>query len=131
MNYTEIIEKVNNKCDKLKAPHSEFNHKLSGLMITFKGRQIKTEETTEKSQGKQVDEQVNTEVKRLLGACEKEQSRQELKVLLTLRNDEHFRKSYLKPALKNSVIEMTQPDSPKSPTQKYRLTAKGKQILEK
>ncbi|WP_345945479.1 Fic family protein [Methanosarcina sp. DH2] len=26
---------------------------------------------------------------------------------------------------------MTQPDSPRSPTQKYRLTAKGKEFLDK
>jgi len=26
---------------------------------------------------------------------------------------------------------MTQPDSPRSPTQKYRLTEKGRQILDK
>jgi hypothetical protein len=31
----------------------------------------------------------------------------------------------LNPALTDFLIEMTQPDSPNSPTQKYRLTAKG------
>jgi hypothetical protein len=34
------------------------------------------------------------------------------------------------PALAGAFIEMTQPDSPTSPTQKYRLTAKGKSVLE-
>jgi len=67
----------------------------------------------------------------LLEVCSGELSKQELKALLSLKNDEHFRKSYLKPALKNEMIEMTQSDSPRSPTQKYRLTAKGKQQLEK
>ena len=32
---------------------------------------------------------------------------------------------YIKPALYLGLIEMTQPDSPRSPTQKYRLTEKG------
>ena len=32
---------------------------------------------------------------------------------------------YLQPAMDMGLIEMTQPDSPKSPTQKYRLAAKG------
>jgi len=42
---------------------------------------------------------------------------------------EDFRKRYLRTALKLGLIEMTQPDSPRSPTQKYRLTAKGRDIL--
>jgi len=33
--------------------------------------------------------------------------------------------------LKEALIEMTQPDSPNSPTQKYRLTPKGKAWKEK
>jgi predicted transcriptional regulator len=41
-----------------------------------------------------------------------------------------FSKNYLEPALKESLIEMTQPDSPRSPTQKYRLTKKGKCFVE-
>ena len=36
-----------------------------------------------------------------------------------------FRENYIQKALELSFIEMTQPDSPKSPTQKYRLTQKG------
>ena len=36
-----------------------------------------------------------------------------------------FRKNYIKPALQQNWIAMTQPESPQSPTQKYRLTARG------
>lgn len=35
---------------------------------------------------------------------------------------------YLKPAIDGEFVEMTQPDSPKSPTQKYRLTKKGERL---
>mgnify|MGYP003532432736 FL=1 len=38
-----------------------------------------------------------------------------------------FRANYLKPALVAGLIEMTDPDSPKSPAQRYRLTELGKQ----
>ncbi|VVO42410.1 Fic family protein [Pseudomonas fluorescens] len=38
-----------------------------------------------------------------------------------------FRANYLKPALAAGLIEMTNPDSPKSPAQRYRLTELGKQ----
>lgn len=42
-----------------------------------------------------------------------------------------FRKNYLDVALDMGLAEMTQPDSPRSPTQRYRLTARGKDALEK
>ena len=47
---------------------------------------------------------------------------------LGLKHRPTFRKNYLNPALQKNWIEMTQPDKPQSPTQKYRLTALGKQV---
>lgn len=40
-----------------------------------------------------------------------------------------FRNNYLNPALQDEWIERTQPDSPRSPTQRYRLTGKGQRWL--
>jgi len=40
-----------------------------------------------------------------------------------------FLYDYLQPAIKAGFVEMTQNDLQKSPTQKYRLTAKGKALL--
>ncbi|WP_371921514.1 Fic family protein [Pseudomonas sp. C27(2019)] len=37
-------------------------------------------------------------------------------------------KNYLQPALQQNLIEMTQPDSPRSPTQKYHPTALGRHV---
>jgi ATP-dependent DNA helicase RecG len=48
---------------------------------------------------------------------------------LGLHDRKSFGKNYLQPALERGLIEMTQPDSPKSPTQKYRLTDAGKHLL--
>jgi hypothetical protein len=42
-----------------------------------------------------------------------------------------FRSNYLKPALTAGMIEMTDPQSPKNPTQKYRLTQLGKMMVKK
>jgi predicted transcriptional regulator len=46
-----------------------------------------------------------------------------------LKDDEHFRKAYLLPAMKADLIEMTLPDKPTSSKQKYRLTRKGRSLL--
>ena len=53
----------------------------------------------------------------------------ELMASLELQHKPTFRNNYLHPALAAELIEMTQPDSPRSPSQKYRLTAKGKALL--
>jgi len=58
-----------------------------------------------------------------------EMKRIEIQNALKLKNNEHFRLAYLTPVLAQGVIEMTQPESPKSPTQRYRLTAKGRTLL--
>lgn len=45
---------------------------------------------------------------------------------LGLRHRPSFRKHYLRPALDAGRIEMTQPSAPSSPSQRYRLTARGR-----
>jgi ATP-dependent DNA helicase RecG len=49
---------------------------------------------------------------------------------LKLKDRVNFAKNYIEPALSAGFVEMTEPDSPKSPTQKYRLTEKGRKLLE-
>ena len=55
----------------------------------------------------------------------------ELMKLLGLSHRPTFRKNYLAPALDAGFIERTQPDSPRSPTQRYRLTNKGRRWMER
>ncbi|MFH1664848.1 MAG: Fic family protein [Candidatus Omnitrophota bacterium] len=73
----------------------------------------------------EVPTEVTTEVNKLLNIISGERSREALKYLLGLKNDEHFRKAYLIPAIKAGIVEMTIPDKPRSSKQKYRLTGKG------
>ncbi len=63
---------------------------------------------------------------RLISVLTGEMTRQQLKEGLGLKDDEHFRKAYLLPALDVGLIEMTIPDKPRSSKQKYRLTDKGR-----
>ena len=52
-------------------------------------------------------------------------SLQQLLDALGMTHREHFRSTYMKPALETGVAEMTLPDKPNSSNQRYRLTALG------
>ncbi len=52
----------------------------------------------------------------------------EIQQALELKHRETFRDNYLIPAINAELIEMTQPDSPNSPKQRYRLTENGKAV---
>ncbi len=69
--------------------------------------------------------EVTPEVQKLLRVCDGDMSKQELKHQLGLKDDEHFRKAYLLPAVQEGFLEMTEPDKPRSSKQRYRLTKKG------
>ena len=56
-------------------------------------------------------------------------SRQALQAQLGLKDDEHFRKSWLLPAIQAQWVELTLPDKPTSSKQQYRLTAKGRSLF--
>ena len=91
--------------------------------VVFLAKQIHVKE-------KQVTEQVTEQVVKFLKHLEKSPlgTREAMK-RLGLSHRPTFLYTYLQPALKSGLVEMTQPDSPKSPTQKYRLTAKGRQWM--
>ena len=78
----------------------------------------------------QVSDQVSDQVKALLKALKAGPlGSAALMSKFKLKHRPSFRKNYLQPALDAGWIEATEPDSPRSPTQKYRLTGKGRQCL--
>jgi hypothetical protein len=72
--------------------------------------------------------EVTGEVGRLLVVLQGEMKRTDLQTALGLRHEEHFREAYLRPALESALIEMTQPDKPRSRLQRYRLTPRGRAL---
>ncbi len=56
--------------------------------------------------------EVTPEVKRLLRVLDNEMSRQELQVLLGLKDEGHFREAYLVPAIDKKLVERTIPEKP-------------------
>lgn len=77
----------------------------------------------------EVTPELTPEVKRLLRALTGEMSKQELMLVLELKDEKNFREKYLKIAIQAGLIERTVPDKPNSRLQKYRLTTKGIVLL--
>ncbi|TNF46288.1 MAG: transcriptional regulator, partial [Bacteroidetes bacterium] len=83
-----------------------------------------TEQVTE-----QVTEQATEQVSKLIRIMEDLPfSLSDLMQKLELKHRPTFLYNYLKPALENKWIEMTNPESPNSPNQRYRITTKGKEL---
>ena len=57
--------------------------------------------------------------------------RNELQEKLNLTHREHFRTSYLQPAIEQGFVAMKFPQSPNHPKQRYVLTAKGVELKNK
>lgn len=66
----------------------------------------------------------------ILRNCLTEKAIGELMMIEGRSDRTKFRNQVLNPLLKEKLLEMTHPDKPRSSKQKYRLTAKGKQLLE-
>ena len=75
-----------------------------------------TEQATE-----QATEQVDRTAK-VLVFCQEAKSTSEIMAFLGLTHREHFRAEILTPLIQEGLIELTIPDKPKSPAQKYRTT---------
>ncbi len=75
----------------------------------------------------QVNDQVSDQVRKLLDVMdERYLSSSEIMQKLGLSHKPTFRKNYLNPALESTLIEMSEPNSPRSPKQKYRVINKSK-----
>ena len=67
----------------------------------------------------------DSKFQKLLEILDGELSVREMMARLGLGSRDKFLKNYLYPALKAGVVEMTQPESPRSPRQKYRIRERG------
>ena len=79
----------------------------------------------------QVTEQVTEQVIELLKALDSPKSVKEILEALDMKHRPTLYELYIKPAMAMGLVEMTEPDSPKSPHQKYKITDLGINISEK
>ena len=61
---------------------------------------------------------------KILKNCKNESSALELMEILNRTNKSKFKNTIIYPLVENGFLELTNPDKPKSPSQKYRLTSK-------
>ncbi len=61
---------------------------------------------------------------KVLKNCKNESSAIELMEILNRTNKSKFKNAIINPLVENGFFELTNPDKPKSPIQKYRLTNK-------
>ena len=94
-----------------------------GVTVIFRTPEVTPEAAPEAAP------EATPEVLRMVSAIQGEMTRAEIQKKLRLADEKHFRKNYQQPGLKLGVIEMTVPDKPQSPFQKYRLTAAGKRLI--
>lgn len=73
-------------------------------------------------------QKLSTELRNLVKVINGDMSRKEIQKGLSLKHEGNFRENYLEPALKEKLIEMTHPDNPNHPRQKYILTPKGREL---
>ena len=61
---------------------------------------------------------------KILRNCKNESSANELMKILNRTNKSKFKNIIINPLVENGFLKLTNPNKPKSPTQKYRLTSK-------
>jgi ATP-dependent DNA helicase RecG len=75
--------------------------------------------------------QVTSQVRAVLVRARRAASRDELQQSAGIVDRKHFRASYVEPLLGSGWLEMTIPDKPRSPKQRYRTTSLGLEALAK
>ena len=69
------------------------------------------------------------QVEKLLACTIQAVSAADIRMVMNMTNATKFKRKYINPLLEMGVLQMTQPDAPKSPTQKYYLTELGRKLL--
>ena len=90
-------------------------------------QKAQSKEQTGLESGTQVTAQVTAQV---VAFCREPRSARKIMEMLGLKHWKTFQSNYLNPLLEAGFIERTIPEKPKSRLQKYRLTEKGKNVLE-
>ena len=125
------IERMRNEMRTQGCPEPEFD--ANGFFaVTLRPnpavRDVGAADRTATEPHKDVDTRVAA-MHRLLQEVSGEMTNRDLRRALGLKNNPHFRRAYLIPALQAGLLEMTIPDKPRSKNQCYRLSRAGRDFL--
>ena len=131
------VERIFSACQEAGVPAPTLRCDSGGMWLEFTfaqaylaalgvGQRLAEQATPE------VTEQVTEQVERLMLALgDQTLSLQELMQVLGLSHRPNFLALHLRPAMEAGLLQMTIPDKPNSRLQKYKLTALGRQWLDK
>ena len=121
----ELVEQLGSGVPRILESYGRECFRFMGnfIRMTFPASEVVTPQVTP-----QATPQVTPQVKELIKVFETVHNRTELQSILGLLDREHFRKSYLQPAIDAGLIALTIPDRPTSSKQRYVLTDLGKQL---
>ena len=118
------IRRIHDACSEHGVAEPVINVSSDWLTVTFP----RTIEAVAPHVTPHVPLHVTHHVGRLITIFRGDMSRAEIMDALGLADRSHFTKTYLQPGIDATLVEMTLPDSPRSRTQRYRLTTLGKQV---
>ena len=121
------VRRIFREAQELGLPEPQFVEVGMRLrVVVFLAETLPLKRTTEQVT-EQVNEQVTEQVARFLNLLNVGPlGVREAMDVLGLKHRPTFLANYLQPALQAGLIQMTQPESPKSPTQKYRIVNTAK-----
>ena len=131
--YGSGIQRMLDACAAANLPEPTLNESTGGFLITFR----KATKSATKKKSSQPDEEDGTKsaLSRhqvdVLAKCFNESKLIELLKIAGRSDRTKFRNQVINPLLEAGLIEMTIPDKPNSRLQKYRITAKGKTLLQR
>ena len=107
------VNRIKKLCEKAEVDISLFDISDNWVTVVFN-----------RSTGK-----VTPQVEKLLKILSREMGRSEIMNIMGFKDKKNFVKNILRPAIEEGLIEMTIPDKPNSRNQKYRITDKGKALI--
>lgn len=119
------------ECRRVKIPDPEFHTDGNCVWVVFHyARKTVGQHPTVTPQLPHSRPTVTPQVERVLSAIgENTIATKEIMGIIGLKDKSNFLELYLYPAIRQNLVEPLYPENPKHPRQKYRLTDKGKGLL--